>query len=130
MKPKIFYGILSTIIGISFGFMLYLISVNNYSSDQLLLAFLVVMGIFSGVPAIILSIIHILQIEKQKQKENKKNDSKTSPDVESTDKKNDSMVSSTESKNDKNFLGVIQERLAKGDISLGDYTELKNELSS
>jgi len=43
--------------------------------------------------------------------------------------KNDPNASSTESKNDKNLLGTIQQRLARGEISLEEYTELKNELS-
>jgi len=43
--------------------------------------------------------------------------------------KNDSKEIPTESKNYKNFLVMIQERLAKGEISLEEYNELKNELS-
>ncbi len=44
--------------------------------------------------------------------------------------KNDSKISSNESKKDKNFLDTIQERLAKGEISLEEFNELKKELSS
>ena len=42
--------------------------------------------------------------------------------------KNDSQITSNESKKDKNFLDTIQGRLAKGEISLEEYTELKKEL--
>lgn len=43
--------------------------------------------------------------------------------------KNDSKVSSIESQNDKNLINTIQERLAKGEISLEEYNSLKKEFS-
>lgn len=43
-------------------------------------------------------------------------------------KKNDSTISSNESNKNKNYLGKIQERLAKGEISVKEYQELKKEL--
>ena len=115
MNLKKFYKILSAIIVIPFGFYVFLWAITDYryfSFD----GFISYIGIFVGIPATILNIVHIYQIKKQKQRNDVKNDSKESPHLESKD--------------DKNLLGMIQERLAKGEISLNEYQELKKEISS
>jgi len=128
MNPKIFHGLLSAIIGIPFLLSLHFMSINPY--DNQLMIFIITMGFLSGIPAVILSIIHVVQIELQKKKENKKNDSKTSPDVESTEEKNDPKPSpEIETTNGKNLLGMIQKRLAKGEISVQEFQALKKEIS-
>jgi len=114
MKLKIFYGILSAIIAIPFALALYFMYLSPYMDKFPI--FVITMGFFSGIPIIILSIIHIFQIKKQEKKENKKNDSKTSPDIESND--------------NKNLLGMIKKRLAKGEISVQEFQELKKEIFS
>jgi len=115
MRTKMFYAILSNIIAIPFGFTVYVLYVNYPFADPFII-FPLFMGIFTGIPATILTIIHKLQNKKQKQRNGEKNNTKE--------------ILQKESKDDKTLLGMIQERLAKGEISVQEFQELKKEISS
>ena len=129
MKPKLFYGLLSAIIIIPFFIALYAMAMN--SNESRFMIFLITMGFLSGIPAIILSVIHVVQIDMQKKKEKMKNNSKTVSDIVSIKEKDIPKKShETETVGDKNLLDLIQKRLAKGEISVKEFQELKKEIST
>jgi len=109
MRTKIFYGILSALIIIPIVISIWVAIVNH-------VFYLFEVGWVIAISVITLIIIQKYPNKKQKQRNDEKNDSKESPHLESKD--------------NKNLLGMIQERLAKGEISVNEYQELKKEILS
>ena len=127
MNPKIFHGLLSTFIAISFLLALY---VSVYQSANQFLIFFIIMVMFGGVPSVILSLIHVVQREKQKKREKQKTEPKPSPEIEIKEKAESKPTPEIETPEEKSLIGMIQKRLARGEISIQEFQELKKEISS
>ena len=128
MKSNIFYGLLSTFMILSF-FLALTFAINSRPWEQFMIV-IVTITAFGVIPSVILTIIHVVQRNIQKQREKQKTEPKPTPEIETKQKTEPKPSPELVTSKGKILIGMIQKRLARGEISIQEFQELKKEISS